>query len=306
MTDNNNLTAAQMLREARTNGRRKRELSTLSKLLCIREEYLEALEKGKYTLIPELVYILGFARNYAIELGLNPEEIVEKIKNEMGIVNEFESDSEEDEISSENLNEPEKATKKSIILGKFSKYLYKNWKWLTASVIALVIAIASISLILNLASQSGDSYQATDVVTPEPSYKQDVREKFGTENRAKSTVILQATQESWVKIEDPRGNTVFSRVLVPGDVYYVPAGDNFKATLGNAGGIDVWVNGDLIAKLGAAHERKSGIIMTPQALMPGSANVQPQPESVPQPVKKQVVNKPTPSVQSQYGQPVGD
>ena len=74
------LTAGDMLRNARTTGRRKREIQTISKQLCIREEFLEALEAGDYNQIPEPVYILGFARNYAIELGLDPDEIVTKIK----------------------------------------------------------------------------------------------------------------------------------------------------------------------------------------------------------------------------------
>jgi cytoskeletal protein RodZ len=80
------LTAGEMLRNARTTGRRKREIPTIAKQLCIREEFLEALESGNYNVIPEMVYILGFARNYAMELGLNPDEIVEKIKKEMGIL----------------------------------------------------------------------------------------------------------------------------------------------------------------------------------------------------------------------------
>ena len=101
----------------------------------------------------------------------------------------------------------------------------------------------------------------------EPEYKIAVRERFGTNNREKADVILQAVQESWVKIEDARGNTVFSRVLVPGDVYYVPTGNKYKATFGNAGGIDIWVNGKLIPDVGADHVRKSGISMSPKSLL---------------------------------------
>ena len=66
-----NMTAGEMLRSARTTGRRKRELQTIAKQLCIREDCLQALEDGNYTALPEVVYILGFARNYAIELGLD-------------------------------------------------------------------------------------------------------------------------------------------------------------------------------------------------------------------------------------------
>ena len=76
------MTAGEMLRTARTTGRRKRELQTIAKLLCIKEEFLQALEDGNYTVLPEVVYILGFARNYAIELGLDPDVVIKKIKHE--------------------------------------------------------------------------------------------------------------------------------------------------------------------------------------------------------------------------------
>ena len=61
------MTAGEMLKNARTTGRRNREISTIAKLLCIREEFLTALEEGNYRVIPEDVYILGFARSYAVE-----------------------------------------------------------------------------------------------------------------------------------------------------------------------------------------------------------------------------------------------
>ena len=62
------MTAGEMLKNARTTGRRKREISTIAKLLCIKEEFLTALEEGNYRVIPEDVYILGFARSYSVEL----------------------------------------------------------------------------------------------------------------------------------------------------------------------------------------------------------------------------------------------
>lgn len=93
-----------------------------------------------------------------------------------------------------------------------------------------------------------------------------MREKFNEKASKESRVVLQAEKESWVKIENARGDTVFSRVLVPGDVYYMPLGDKFKGTFGNAGAIDVWVDGQLIKKLGPANTRKTGVSMSPDAL----------------------------------------
>ena len=76
ISSNMEMTAGEMLRNARTTGRRKREIATISKLLCIREDFLTALEEGNYHVIPEDVYILGFARSYAVELGLDPDEVI--------------------------------------------------------------------------------------------------------------------------------------------------------------------------------------------------------------------------------------
>ena len=46
----------------------------------------------------------------------------------------------------------------------------------------------------------------------------------------------------------------------------MPASDKLKATFGNVGAIDVWVDGQLIKKLGPANTKKSGISMAPEAL----------------------------------------
>ena len=97
------MTAGQMLKNARTTGRRKREISTIAKLLCIREEFLTALEEENYRFIPEDVYILGFARSYAVELGLDPDEVISKLKKELGIIEEKVEEDEEMRKREENM-----------------------------------------------------------------------------------------------------------------------------------------------------------------------------------------------------------
>jgi cytoskeleton protein RodZ len=47
----------------------------------ISKQYLEALEKEQFSTIPGETYIIGFLRNYAEYLSLNPEEIVSLYKN---------------------------------------------------------------------------------------------------------------------------------------------------------------------------------------------------------------------------------
>lgn len=267
------LTAGEMLRNARTTGRRKREISTIAKQLCIREEFLQALEEGNYTLIPETVYILGFARNYAMELGLDPDEIVTKIKQEMGVIPgacSATGDNNDDEgpTCARPSLKVENPTKAFFV--RVYQYIYQHWVWFAGALAVIILAVVLVSVI-----GGGSAEEATPVAqevvaaatSSEPEYKLTVRERFGTENRKKANVILQATQESWVKVEDARGSTEFSRVLVTGDVYYVPVDAKYKATFGNAGGIDIWVNGKLAPRVGDSGARKTGIVLTPESLM---------------------------------------
>lgn len=262
------MTAGEMLRNARTTGRRKREIPTIAKQLCIREEFLEALENGDYNAIPETVYILGFARNYAMELGLEPEEVIAKIKKEMGLLADCAAD--DDDVTAcamPSIKEEEHWAK--ILFVKCYQFVYQNWQWFAGALLAIILTIVLIVVL----TPNSDNVKVADTntaVVEEVStekYNLPVRERFGTDNRDKADVVLQASQESWVKVEDGRGNTVFSRVLVPGDIYYVPAGDKYKATFGNAGGVDIWVNGKLAPDAGANHTRKSGISLSPKNLL---------------------------------------
>ncbi len=272
---NDKMTAGEMLRVARTTGRRKREISTISKQLCIREDFLQALEDGNYTALPEVVYILGFARNYAIELGLDPDVIVKKIKNEIGIEpNEFAVEHQHVAEQTTKYDVKEKIGKKieKIKDCKAWKFVVKHWKWVVGILVLLIILGGVVGAFM--ASTKSEEKQVTEVVAPkpsnEPAYRQTVRERFGPENRANAEIVLQAVEESWVKVEDGRGKTVFSRVLVPGDLYYVPVGNKNKATFGNVGGVDIWVRGELVPKAGTDHTRKTGIVLDPDALIKNS------------------------------------
>lgn len=295
------MTAGEMLRNARTTGRRKREVATIAKLLCIREEFLTALEEGDYRKIPENVYILGFARSYAVELGLNPDEVIAKLKRELGIAVEDKKSSEKlsekteekrqeekklddkkDEVFCANKGFMKKDKAKVVAKNLVAKikplalYIKKHWVWFASGVAVLVVAVVVSVFVFGKSSSDAKPEEANvpviDISEPveetvsEPDFRYPVRERFNEKFKKEARVILQAEKESWIKIEDARGNTAFSRVLVPGDVYYMPLGDKFKGTFGNAGAIDVWVDGQLMNKVGPANTRKSGISMAPDAL----------------------------------------
>lgn len=267
------ITAGEMLRNARTTGRRKREIPTIAKQLCIKEEFLQALEDCNYTAIPELVYVLGFARNYAIELGIDPDEIVAKIKSEMGVVPEGVSATPGECIPDGQQKKVEINSMTKGVMTWFKRtgeYFAKHWKWFTiigGVIVALVVVLAIV-----FSGNSGSQQTVSDTSVEEvientdPNYNIPVREYFGTENKEKAQVIIQAIEDSYVAVEDSKGKVVFGRSLVSGDVYYVPTG-KLKAKFGNAGGIDIWVDGKLAPKIAQGHVAKSGVSLSPESLM---------------------------------------
>lgn len=266
------LSVGEILRNARTQGRRKRELSTIAKQLCIAEEFLQALEDGDYKKIPEIVYVLGFARNYAMELGLDPDEIVNKIKTELGIEPECEVT-----ITNEDLEERNRTAEYKAKLQEWLRvaidYVRKHWLWFAIGGGVVVLAMLMVIIFGGSGDGADESVapvavveQKTDVVE-EPVYNIPVRERFGKENMAKANVIIQAIEDSYVGVEDAKGKVVFGRSLVAGDVYYVPAGSGYKAKFGNAGGVDVWVNRELAPKVGANKTSKKDVSLNPESLM---------------------------------------
>lgn len=266
------LTVGEMLRNARTTGRRKREIPTISKQLCIREEFLEALESGNYSVIPEPVYILGFARNYALELGLNPEEVVAKIKKEMGLKSDCATDDDED-VSTCAMPSIKEENWGKVAFVKVYQFIYQHWIWFVGVIVAIVLAIGVVAMVKPTEKSAEEAKEVVvEHVVKEPEYSMNVRERYGTDNRDGARIILQANQKTgeagtWVEIKDARGRTELSLVLMPGDVYYVPNSGEYRATIGNAGGIDVWVDGKLAPQIGAEYTKKSGVLLTPESLM---------------------------------------
>ncbi|MBF0335037.1 MAG: helix-turn-helix domain-containing protein, partial [Alphaproteobacteria bacterium] len=69
-----------MLRAAReTQGLTSQDMAVA---LRIRQQYLEAIESGRYSILPGATYAVGFVRAYAEYLGLDADETVRRLKQE--------------------------------------------------------------------------------------------------------------------------------------------------------------------------------------------------------------------------------
>ncbi|GIL41261.1 helix-turn-helix domain-containing protein [Roseiterribacter gracilis] len=83
---------------------------------------------------------------------------------------------------------------------------------------------------------------------------------------AKSRVAVRAAKESWVQVRDGTGQPVFTRVLKAGEIYYAPSEPGFSMTVGNAGGIEVLVDGKETRSLGAVGQVLKSVSLDPARL----------------------------------------
>lgn len=88
---------------------------------------------------------------------------------------------------------------------------------------------------------------------------------------APSRIVLVARLESWVQVTDPETNALLTRVLRAGDRYYVPDQAGLSLATGNAGGLDIWVDGRKLPPLGPVGVVRRGIALDPQRLTDGTA-----------------------------------
>lgn len=98
-----------------------------------------------------------------------------------------------------------------------------------------------------------------------------VQEASAEEGAATGKVVLRAKLESWVQITNEKGESVFSRVLRAGETYTVPNENGLMMTTGNAGGVEVLLDGKKLKSLGSVGLVRRDFPLDPKKLKDGSA-----------------------------------
>ncbi len=84
-------------------------------------------------------------------------------------------------------------------------------------------------------------------------------------------IVLRALQDSWVQIRDRQDALLLTRVLRAGDTYIVPAQDGLTLLTGNAGGLEIRVDGVPIPPIGPVGTVRRQIALDPARLLSGAA-----------------------------------
>jgi cytoskeleton protein RodZ len=82
-------------------------------------------------------------------------------------------------------------------------------------------------------------------------------------------IVIRARADSWVQVRDKAGQTLLNRVLRPGETYNVPPKQQLLFTTGNAGGVDLVVDGVAAPALGANGTVRRDLPLDPDAIRGG-------------------------------------
>lgn len=106
--------------------------------------------------------------------------------------------------------------------------------------------------------------QAPAAATPE----QPAPKVFGDES-ADVRILLRAKAESWIQVSDEDGKVVAMRILKAGETYRVPNRDGLTLFTGNAGGLEVTVDGKIAPALGSPGGVRRDVALEPDRLLAG-------------------------------------
>jgi cytoskeletal protein RodZ len=198
--------------------------------------YLEAMEADRFDLLPAPIFAKGFLREYARYVGLSPDDVV----------NHYLSVHHPEELP----GDPKEDTKvrsrpKPVDPGQ--PPVRRNWSY------GLVLALAGLILLVLVAiaayfadrrqEKPENPAQAPPIAAPPPAAAvQPAAIPPAPAPSAPLEVSLDFTKDCWVEAVID-GKNRFSELRVQGEALQLPAQQSVVLTLGNAGAVDVQVNG---------------------------------------------------------------
>ncbi len=94
----------------------------------------------------------------------------------------------------------------------------------------------------------------------------------GTPEEGPARIVVRAKLDSWIQVRDDAGNQVlFTRQMKAGDTYDVPNRSGLKLLTGNAGALEILVDGEATPSLGPVGTVRRDIALNAELLRAGTA-----------------------------------
>ena len=239
-------------------------IQDIEKGTSIRAIYIEALENGEYDKLPGEVYAKGFVKNYANFLNLDADKLSKEFVSEISPpVAEVAAEvpvAEEKIIEEVPTPKTPKSGKTKITELQEPNMKVKHSGGSSSSSMFIIAAVVLIALIAG-----GAWYylkNSPDIANVNPPNQTEVNQS--PENPANNPVSAAVPQEG-VNIQATFSGDCWTRVLVDGAFVYegVPTAgqvlnwqgvEGVTIRVGNAGAVDIMMNGQNMGKLGAIGE----------------------------------------------------
>lgn len=273
----------QWLREARE--AKGLSLAQVEEATRIRQKYLAALESGRREELPGDVPTRGFLRNYALYLGLNPDEAIQRLGQPLSEVAQIAKAAEQTmgpravdyrPITVELHDEAPVALRSLslgllvgliVILAAVGYYIWRNNPTLLTGLFAppptatpTIVATTAVSTITPTDTPNAFRITATPTAgifllpTPTPTatpIPTAAPTATPTPPIVEMNVVLRAVQRAWVRVVAD-GETKLEKILEAGAQELWTAQSQFTVRTGNAAGVTVIVNDEDQGVLGSA------------------------------------------------------
>lgn len=197
--------------------------------------YLEAMEANRFDLLPAPIFAKGFLREYARYVGLSPDDVVNHYLS-VHYPEELPADPKEDT----------KVRSRPKPVDPGQPPVRRNWSYGLVLALAGVVLLVLVAVAAYFADRRGDepatAAQAPAIAAPPPAPVGQPPPAPAPEPQAPLEVALDFTKDCWVEAVID-GKNRFSELRVQGEALQLEAEQSIVLTLGNAGAVDVQVNG---------------------------------------------------------------
>lgn len=206
------------------------ELSDRTK---ISERHLIAIDAGDFSAMPSRTYILGFVRSYANALGLDPDVLVQRLRDDMGVVERTRPERNLDHLEP---GDPERNPSSKL-----------TWIVLGAVAALIVAVLVAWKGFFVPAAELPPIEEDTPQVVAAPAEKDAPAE---TPAVSEAVAFTAAADGIWVKFYDRNGTQLFQKQMALNETYTIPAeADGPLLWTGRPDALTITVGGRTVAPL---------------------------------------------------------
>ena len=104
------------------------------------------------------------------------------------------------------------------------------------------------------------------IFLPETKLPLPTRVKRANSEPPEGPISIRGRVASWLEVKRKNGEVLISRMFLPGEIFVLPRERGILLDTGNAGGIEILLDGELVAPLGLNGSVRRNVLIEPETL----------------------------------------